>query len=282
LAGMSVTVCVPGSGDATVEGAVAERLDAFGPRVELEGTWMSLWDSWLIRGSHDEWGFWPLLGHEDDPRLIRTGFSGPGSRGIHWGRLRHVPAHCAGGPRSLLDLSERPACPRALAMQTWDVWQALSDRHPPPQTMSQIADRYRKSPRHGYDIEAVAAEFESQPLIQAFKRAHPVGGRDRLVYSNEFVFHPNVLIQDAAGGREAFADANVRAADGAGSLLTLDGWWVEPDGEAYHGACASSSCPHGPHPYAEAVLRFGAPEAKLRYLRELPGDVVIVQVHGHC
>lgn len=278
---MSVTVCVPGSGGVTVERAVAERLDAFGPKADLEGRWSFLWDSWLIRGSHDEWGFWPAFGYEDDPRLIRTGFSGPGSTQRHWGRLRHLPAHCAGGPRSLLDLSERPASPRALAIQTWEVWQALSDRYPPAQTLSQIADRYQKSPRRGYDLEAVKAEFESQPMVQAFKRAHPVGGRDRLVYSNEFVFHPDVLIRHAAGGREAFADAAVASKEGAGSLLTLDGWWVEPDGEAYHGACASSSCPHGPHPYAEAVLRLGADEAKPRYLRELPGDVIIAQVHGH-
>jgi hypothetical protein len=279
---MSVTVCVPGSGGATVERSVAGRLDAFGPKADLEGTWSFLWDSWLIRGSHDEWGFWPALGHEDDPRLIRTGFSGPGSTQRHWGRLRHLPAHCAGGPRGLLDLSERPASPRALAMQTWDVWQALSDRYPPAQTMSQIADRYQKSPRHGYDLAAVTAEFESQPLLQAFKRAHPVGGRDRLAYSDEFVFRPDTLIRHAVGGREAFADAVVGWKAGAGSLLTLDGWWVEPDGEAYHDECASSSCPHGPHPYAEAVLRLGAPEAKPRYLRELPGDVIVVQVHGHC
>ena len=127
---------------------------------------------------------------------------------------------------------------------------ALSDRYPPAQTMSQIADRYQKSPRHGYDLAAVTADFESQPLLQAFKRAHLIGGRDRFAYSNEFVFHPDTLIRHAVGGREAFADAVIRAKAGAGSLLTLDGWWIEPDGEAYHGRCASSSCPHRPHPYA--------------------------------
>jgi hypothetical protein len=148
--------------------------------------------------------------------------------------------------------------------------------------MSQIADRDRKSPRHGFDFEAVRTEFESQPLVAAFKKAHPVGGRDRRAYSDEFVFHPDALIRHAAGGREAFADAVVRRKTGAGSLLTLDGWWIEPDGEAYHGECASSSCAHGPHAYAEAVLRLGAPEAKPGYLRELPGDVIVVQVHGHC
>ena len=166
-------------------------------------------------------------------------------------------------------------------MQTWDVWEALSDRYPPAQTRSQIAVPYRKSPHHWYDIEAVRAEFESQPLIRAFKQAHPVGGRDRLTYSDDYIFHPDVLIRHV-GGRDAFLDAVTWPKAGAGALLTLDGWWVDGDGEAYHGECASSSCPHGPHPYAENVLRIGANEAKPRYLRELPGDVVIVQVHGHC
>ena len=282
MAGMSVTVCVPGSINTTVELAVGERLDPFGPKADLEGTWSFLWDSWVIRGSRDESGFWPAPGYEDDPRLVRIGFSGAGSIQRDWDRLLGLPAHCAGGPRSLLDLGDQPACPRALAMQTWDVWQDLSDRYPPAHMMSQIADRHRISPHHFYDLEAVKAEFESQPLVAAFKQAHPIGGRDRLAYSDEFVFHPDTLIRHAVGGREAFADAVVGPKAGAGSLLTLDGWWVEPDGEAYHGECASSSCPHGPHPYAEAVLRFGAPEAKTRYLRELPGDVMIVQVHGHC
>ncbi len=85
----------------------------------------------------------------------------------------------------------------------------------------------------------------------------------------------------AADGREAFADAVVEPKAGAGGVLTLDGWWIDPDGEAYHGACASSSCPHGPHPYAEAVHRVGAREAKLKYLQDLTSDVILVQVHGH-
>lgn len=165
-------------------------------------------------------------------------------------------------------------------MQTWDVWQALSDRYPPAQTLSQITDRYRKSPRHGFDSEAVTAEFESQPLIRAFKQAHPVGGRDRLAYSDDFVFHPDGLLRNV-GGREAFLDEIARPKAGAGALLTLDGWWIDGDGEAYHGECAGGSCPHGPHPCAESVRRIGAHEAKPKYLRELPGDVIVVQVHGH-
>ena len=41
---------------------------------------------------------------------------------------------------------------------------------------------------------------------------------------------------------------------GAGSLLTLDGWWIKPDGEPYHGGYASSSRRCSPHPCVEAVL----------------------------
>lgn len=85
-----------------------------------------------------------------------------------------------------------------------------------------------------------------------------------------------------AGGREAFADAVVQPTAGSGGLLTLDGWWIEYDWEAFRGPCASNSCPHGPHPYAEAVNRLGSTKAKPPYLRELPGDVILVQVHGHC
>lgn len=278
---MSATVCIPGSSGTAVEQTVAERLDVFDTDAEFDGTWPFLWDAWWINGGRDKFGFWPAVGCDEDARLIRTGFLGRRAAQVGPQRL-DLPLHCAGGPRSLLDLDDRPEAPRALATQIWDVWQDLAGHYPPAQTLSRIVDRYRDSPRHGFDSKAVKAEFESQPLVEAFKKAHPVGGRDRRAYSDEFIFHPDALIRYAAGGREAFADAVVRPKAGAGSLLTLDGWWVEPDGAAYHGECAGRSCPHGPHPYAEAVLRLGAPEAKPRYLRELPGDVILVQVHGHC
>ena len=180
----------------------------------------------------------------------------------------------------LLDLSERPAAARQLAIQTWDLWSSLAAEYPRAESLSAVIARYRPAPNHGYDHERATIEFESQPLIRAFRDGHPVGGRDRSTYSNEFVFYPSLLME-FVGDWEQFADSVVEQGLGAGGVLTLDGWWIDPEGEAYHGMCASSSCAHAPHPQADAVRQAGNPQAKHRLLVDLPGDVLIVQLHGH-
>lgn len=70
---------------------------------------------------------------------------------------------------------------------------------------------------------------------------------------------------------------------GARDLLTLDGWWIEMDGLYHHGGCdAQSGCGHWPESFARPSEDDDIEEAKARYLRDLPSDIILVAVHGHC
>ncbi|WP_328460892.1 hypothetical protein [Streptomyces sp. NBC_00448] len=56
-------------------------------------------------------------------------------------------------------------------------------------------------------------------------------------------------------------------------VLTLDGWWIEPNGAAVHGSCGPLGCGHTAPPVG--------PDTE-SYLAALPGDTVLVRLRGHC
>lgn len=268
-------MCLPPEAGADVTAALAAALAPFGEATSLEWDFGSTWDSWRVEGGSDGFGFWIRPGYADDPRLIHDG--------PHWrdGAPRlSVPGMCAGGPRGLLDLTEEPELPRALAVEAWELWQSLSEEYPPALPEPLIRRRIQPDPRRQADMDLVRAEYEAQPLIQAFKAAHPLGGLDPHRYSAEIHFKPldaNYLARTAQG----FAGVVVHRSLGGWDLLTLDGWWIESDGAAHHGTCGSA-CPHRPEAFNEARGNAGIATGRYRYLEATPPDTLLVRVHGHC
>lgn len=275
MAGYSVTVCLPPEADADVDGALAAALAPFGAATELEWDFGFLWDSWHIEGSSDSFGLWIRPGCTDDPRLIHDA---PRKRD---GAPRlSVPGMCAGGPRGLIDLGEEPELPRALAMEAWELWQRLATEYPPALPEPLIRRQIEPDPRRRADEDLVRAEYEAQPLIRAFKAAHPLGGLDPSRYSAEIHFSPHD-VGYVGHTAESFAYRVVDQRLGGWDLLTLDGWWIEADGAAHHGTCGSA-CPHRPETFNDARGNAKISTGRYRYLEATPPDTLLICVHGHC
>lgn len=273
MAGFSVTVCLPASATPDVTAAVGEALAPFGDLSDSQWDRGWFWDSWRISGGADGHGFWIAPGRESDSRLIHDGPDFRGQAGLS------LAGHCAGGPRELLDLSERPAVGVMLAGRTWDLWHRLARDYPPALPYSVVADRCRSSGQHWDDADAVRAEFEAQPLIRAFWAAHPLEGVDPALFSAGSLAYPSELMMFAED-REGFIEHAVRQSFGGWDLLTLDGFWIEESSEFSHGACGRA-CDHVPAGIGLDLGRHGFAEARGRYLQAIPGESLLVRVHGH-
>jgi len=275
MAGFSVTVCLPAAAAPDVTAALGAALAPFGDMSDSCWDRGWFWDSWRIEGGADGHGFWIAPGREADPRLIHDGPDYRGRAG-----LRSLPGHCAGGPRELLDLSERPAVGVMLAGVTWDLWHRLASDYPPALPQSVFADRCRPSPHHEFDDDAVRAEFEAQPLVQAFQAAHPLDCVDPALFSADSLSHPDELMMFAAD-REGFVEEVARQSFGGWDLLTLDGFWIEEDSLGVsHGACGRP-CGHVPADASLDLGRHGFAKARRRYLQAIPQESLLVRVHGH-
>ncbi|SEG90577.1 hypothetical protein SAMN05216223_12218 [Actinacidiphila yanglinensis] len=267
MAGVSVTVCLPAEAAGDVEGALAAALAPFDSNGDhpVDG---GRWDWWRIAGGSNGYGFAVAEGHFDDPRLIRDM---PRSGDIP---LPNVPGVCAGGPRGLLDFTRpQAAMERALAA-SWDLWQELSAIHPAAVPLADFVQRSETDPQAFPDDPygtAMFAAYREQPLIMAYLE-HPFSlGGGRLSFPNPRE-HPVIAYQ---GSREEYSSVRVSAKYDAWlrrDVLTTDGWWVEPNGLAVHGACDSDQCVHtAPAVGADTEL----------FLASLPGDTLLVRLHCH-
>lgn len=167
-----------------------------------------------------------------------------------------------------------------LAEMTWDLWHRLARDHPPALPQSLLADRCRPSQHYGYDHDAVQADFEAQPLVQAFQAAHPLDCVDPALFSAESLAHPDELMMFAAD-REGFVECAASQSFGGWDLLTLDGFWIEEDNLGVsHGACGRP-CSHVPAVASLDLDRHGFAEARRRYRQAIPPESLLVRVHGH-
>ncbi|WP_190173302.1 hypothetical protein [Streptomyces mirabilis] len=225
-----------------------------------------MWDSWTIRGGSDGHGFAVGAGHWNDPRLIHDMPRWDGTP------LPSVPGVCAGGPRGLLDFTRPTAAAERTLGASWDLWQELSAAHPPAVPLADFVHRWRTDPeafpgdQYG---EAMFAAYREQAPIQAYLD-HPFSlGRGWLSFP-EPSEHPVIAFE---GGRADYlrpaADMKLWHRD----VLTPDGWWIEPDGHAVHGACDPDDCPHT----APTI----GPKTEL-YLASLPEDTLLIRLHCHC
>jgi hypothetical protein len=274
MAHYSVTLCLHGDQTDDLPAAISTAMAPFGETSSLDWDQGFLWDTWRIAGNDWPW-FWLMPGCEDDPRLL---FEQP-----YRGEPPDLPrfGHCSGGPRKLLDLSSEPELGAQLIAHAWDLWQQLTK----DLSLTERASlSHVVSARHGHrrreDAEAAYQAFREHPVVQAFHAAQPVMG-DGSQYAATPPIDVDTLSERFVSSREQFIESHLQALYGGTDLVTLDGWWIEMDGTANHGTCGSN-CPHRPESFDQARRNASIVEGKARYLEELPGDVIVVALQGHC
>ncbi|MFI0901332.1 hypothetical protein [Streptomyces sp. NPDC020983] len=266
---MSITVCLPAGAADDVEEAVAQAMAPF----ESDGSGSperDVWDSWYVSGGtvHGS-GFNVLPGHERDPRLIHEI---PG----RWWRpgAEATPNEfgwCAGGPRGLLDFSASVEEAGALAEAAWRRWHELAGELPEPLPRGTFTARRRTEP--GYSREQAGADYHGQPLLAAFEAYLEKLPTER--YRWDFLRSVDPVADVGSATLEEFLARTLFSALNTRNVLTLDGWWHEDGGPGIHSLChGPATCPHTPG------IPAGQEHADA-YLRDLPADTLLVNVHCH-
>ncbi|MGW7207117.1 hypothetical protein [Streptomyces sp. NPDC054837] len=276
MAGVTVTVCLPAEAADDVEGALTKALAPFDSDAypDYNPVGRGMWDSRRILGGSDGRGFAVAPGYEDDPRLVHDEPAPDGTP------RPSAPGVCAGGPRALLDFSRPHLASERAAAASWDLWHTLSAVHPAAVPLADFVDRWRNDPTTfpgDRYADNMFAAYRGQPLIKAYLD-HPFSldmGYLGFLGDTDPSEHPVIgykgtraeYIRDLTSTRTSNTD-----------VLTLDGWWLEvyEHGiEVVHAFCEPELCPHDP------ALPAAWPGSEA-YLANLPGDTIIVRVHGHC
>ncbi|MGW3498620.1 hypothetical protein [Streptomyces sp. NPDC001020] len=220
MAKQRITVCVAPPSDPADPDALREAIgEAMAPyhygREDIpHPDWVGEWDYWAISGGR--YAFAVLLGHEDDPRLVRVG---DWQQGSEWEELDR--GRCHGGPRGILDLdTDREAAAQEAALR-WDEWARFAAGHPPALPAAHYLDRVYLDPV-GYPEERARADHWDQPLIRAILEDPEL--EERFTDDPVLFFGPD---------REAFVAAHAAQVLPTPALLTLDGRWLEDGGPAY-------------------------------------------------
>jgi hypothetical protein len=254
VAGMSIVVCLPGEALTGLYEAIPEALAPF----ELDftrGEELDIWDHWTIRGTDE---FVPLPGYEDDPRLVRAPSEIPRAPG------------CAGGPRGVLNFSANAAQAAELAGAAWDRWHDLARSLPGAMPSQWFFGRVNAD---GFSTRRAHALHRAQPLVKAFDES--LKELQLPGYAGGFLRFIDPVTQVGLPEGDHFVRWQLTYALPRWNVLTLDGWWHEDGGPGIHGACHSPSrCPHEPQiPEGQDFVN--------AYLRALPDDVLLVNVHCH-
>ncbi|MFJ3788541.1 hypothetical protein [Kitasatospora sp. NPDC090091] len=266
MAGFRVTVCLPAEAGDDLAPALAQAMAPF--EQYGRSPWRGIWEWWTIRGGSDGTGFRVRPGFHDDTRLIHDDPAYDGQP------LPSTAGMCAGGPRGLLDLADhramsgRMAAVRARAADPWDLWHRLVAEHPPFLPLSVLAARHAADPQ-AYPLQRMFADFESQPLLQAFT-SHPASQIPELGLTFTWQRNQAHFAETGLNGaREDFAE-RITDLFRQPDVLTLDGWWIEGGATPVHGTCDDAeSCPH---------LAVGQRYRRDLggYLDTLPDDVLLV------
>ena len=255
MAGITLTVCLPDGDPGDVRSTVADALAPFDMNSADNPFERGMWTSWRISGGSDGTGFAIAEGYEHDTRLIHDDPT--------WeGRARpSVPGVCAGGPRGLLDFSRPSAANECFAAAVWDLWHGLLAAQ--PSTVSLSSFLKRREPGSGRSrMRELLSEYFEQPAIAAFLE-HPWARKVMWVDDPDPKEHPVIRFK---GSREEWIFRMAASRPPSTDVLTPDGWWIEADGNALHGACESqASCSHVPEisswPGAEEYLAGLAPQS---------------------
>lgn len=267
MAGMRITVCLPAEAVDRIEGAVADAMAPF----EIDytsGEELDIWDGWQITGGKPHGGGFNVLpGQEANPRLIHE----PPHRWNEYNSALNDFGWCAGGPRELLDFSASREDARQLAETAWQRWQGLAAELPPPEPWMVYYDRHVAEFRT-YSIEQAQADYRGQPLVRAFDDYLATQLTDR--YSYWFLRFLDPVVEVGGTRHDEFVRRRVDAALPQRNVLTLDNWWYEDGGPGIHGMCDSpGQCQHPPQLRDQQHID--------RYLADLPGDTLLVNVRCH-
>ncbi|MFJ7061421.1 hypothetical protein ACIQVA_27485 [Streptomyces microflavus] len=265
MAGMSITVCLPGSAAKRVDEAVAEAMAPF----EMDGAggmgW-EVWDSYRIRGSV---ALPVLAGHEGDPRLIADRPRWDGSLDPA------VPGECAGGPRGLIDFRDALRAEAAdHAGRLWDRWQEVVSHHLVPDDESVFFHRHLAAggTRDSYETSREATDYRAQSAVRAWVDIAPALARPDIADHFSFGWNPVGIGQRS---REEYVAIHEFSILPLRNVLTLSGWWYEVGDPPLHGACHGPlECAHEPD--------FGREHVGVQsYLNALPAETLLVNVHCH-
>jgi hypothetical protein len=267
MAGILVAVCLPAVGADDFRALLKDALEPFGPGSDLAQEEGSLWDSWRVGGAADGLGFWIRPGCGGEPGIIHddAGFEKPATES--W------PGMCAGGPRHALDFEEYAAA-TLLAGRIWDLWQRLGEQYPPLKPLSHFYAEHGVDPGGPiWPQRQALADYLTQPIVEAFFDGYPIP-LDRQTVMGAPVVRA-VLPGEYTGTREQFVRSWGPRGQVRRAVLTLDGWWIDDDGKAFHAECADpAACDHTPS-FPEG------PQGNEDYLRSLAPDSVVVSVRGH-
>jgi hypothetical protein len=268
VAGLRVTVCLPAEARDEVMAATARAMAPFETDHSSDSWQQDIWDWWAVRGGSDGSGYLVAPGCADDPRLIHDW---PRSDGTE---LPSEPGRCAGGPRRSLDFAKPRAEAEEHLRNGWDLWQLISAGDNEILPLSHFQTRYEPGSHEDLCCHWIYP-YRKQPGVREFHarwdRPTPPGA---LTFGDA---GSTDLASRFAGSRDAFM---ARSAPGAlchsGHLLTLDGWWIEPEpGYHVHGRCAD------PVPCAHTPEDPRCVDDPVAYLEALPDDALLVRLKCH-
>ncbi len=282
MAGLQMYVCVP-AGVADVRAAIAAAMAPFEKDADGDhGMDRRIWDWAAVSGGNGAFGFRIAEGvADDDPRLIHDDPIGDDPR-------HSLPGWCAGGQIGVLDLQWPYQEAELIAGRLWGTWQRLRATLPPARPLADfLAQRHGGS---GYSTHGAVFAYREQPLIQAMAGEMIAVGKPPLWlwqclgHISVFDGWQEALAQqpdryDASvvfgASREEFAALGRARTNWYGGVLTLDGWWCDPDEDPVHATCPDwDSCPH----LADTVNHAADVGA---YLRSLPADTHVAYVRCH-
>jgi hypothetical protein len=259
-----VTVCLPSTAAGDPVTAIAAAMhpfdmkidpatgdDGFNPQGEWDWYRMSSYDNLVVR---PEYGGDARLLHEPVP---------PNGESLPRGSLR-----CDGGPRGPLDLEGMRAISAADAGATWAVWARFSAEYPPAEPLSAFLSRCgATSDVPSADLDRAKREYLAQPLVQALAQYAVTAGDEH--YPNSLVMQDPVTL--FACGEHDYVERAAALAVPTFALLTLDGQWTDSWNAGPLGQFRSDE--------SEAAAYWRLADT---YLRNLPGDALIVQLLCHC
>ena len=260
MAGLIVTLCIPVGLEVDLPNAIRSAMAPF-EMYQDENIECGMWDSWRVAGGDEGIGFAVLPGFGDDEKLLYDDILGDGAR-----RLR-IPGVCAGGPRGILDLSGDRLVHERTTGAAWDFWQAVSSSHGPIEPLARYLAKYEAGDFD--DLSEAISSYLSQDSIRQLMEM-PFGREYGSMSISNPQEHPIVGFK---GSREEYIQTYSADWPIISDVLTVDGWWLEADGNQIHGNCDSiGECMHVPS---------SAGRTPSEYLHKLPGDVTIVRLKCH-